>query len=117
MYFTESVSILIAGIFSSSMANCFMGIPPLFESVVDSVLIGVDEATPGNELFYYRLDSLLLDIVKKPQIKQPIALHQSEHRRFFTFHCASATGSLKPAPAWQTPSLPYFCGLPLMPSD
>ena len=94
-----------------------MGTTPFLEPFVDIVLIGVYEATPGNELFYYRPDSLLLDIVEEPQGKQPIALHQSEDGRFFTFHCASATSSLETAPARQTPSLPYFCGLPLMPSD
>ena len=65
MYLTEVVSILIAGIFSGCMSNCFMFITPFFDPVVDIVLIGVDKATLGNGLFYDRPDSLLLDIVKE----------------------------------------------------
>ena len=48
MDFTEAIPIIISGIFSLGMADMFVLIPPCFESVVDALFIGINQALGFN---------------------------------------------------------------------
>ncbi len=62
MNLVKTVSIFISGVFSRRMVDAFMPVSPLFQAVVNVILIRVDHASCGNGLRDDGLDGLLLNI-------------------------------------------------------
>ena len=57
VYFMETIAILIACLFTPAMAHRAVGVPPLRQACVDSVLIGEHGGPRSDHFFYQKLDS------------------------------------------------------------
>jgi len=58
----KAIAILITGIFSLAMINGVMVLPPLLQSVIDRVFVGIKRTTLGDHAGDNGLDRFLLNI-------------------------------------------------------
>ena len=73
----EAVAILVARVFTPSVANRVVPIAPGRQAGVDVVLVGVDAGTFGDGVLNDRLDHLLLHIGQHANDDLPTALDQA----------------------------------------
>lgn len=116
MDFTQTVSILIASIFTRPMTHSFVGIAPLRQGIVDGVFIGIDLGARCNDCFDEWLNSRLLDIGKHPNHNRPTPLNHAENWRFFFFKRAPPPNPFEPIASSVAPFFVTASGLLLCPA-
>jgi len=89
MNFMKAISIFIARIFTSRMIHAFVLVAPLFQTIIDIVFVGVNQAARLNDFGHHRLNGDLLNIRQHPNDNFTTALDHAQNRRFF--FCQSAT--------------------------
>ena len=83
----------------SSLIQCHWAIPPLFQSAVDSILIGVHQCAGfycGSDKWF---DGGLLNISQHMDHNLTTTLNHTKDGRLLFFQSPSATGSSQPVPS------------------
>ena len=101
----ETVTVLIAGVFPSAVADRPVVKPPLGQAVVDILFIGIHPRLRGDEPLDQRLEGGLLDVLQHPDHYSAAPLDHPEYRWFFVRQGAAPACALQPTP---TPSAAFF---------
>src|SRR4051794_14436221 len=83
MDFAKAISIVITGKFSLAVIDGMMVIPPLLQSVINVVFIGIDGAAFDNHMLNNGLNGWLLNILQHVNDYLTAPLHETEHRWLF----------------------------------
>jgi len=94
MHFMEAITILIARIFATTVANGFVPVSPFFKARIDVVLIGVHQRAYSNACLDQRLNRFLLDVRKHSDDDLAASLNHAKHRWLFFFQRTAPTCAL-----------------------
>ena len=98
------------------MVDVFMPVSPLFQAVVNVVLIRVDHASCGNGLSDDGVDRLLLNIGEHFDENFAIALEKTQNWRFFLSQSASSTSAAQFSPPSLASQASNHFGMTFVPS-
>lgn len=101
----ETVTVLIAGVFPSAVADRPVVKTPLGQAMVNVVLVGIDPTPRRDEPLDERPDGDLLDVLQHPDHHGAAPLDHPEDRGFFVLQGAAPARALQPAP---TPPAAFF---------
>ena len=90
MDFMEAIAIGIARIFALGVIDSFMAVTPLRQTIVDIILIGVDQTAELDRLCDDGLDGRLLNIGKHLDGDVPLALNHAEDGWLFLVQRAAS---------------------------
>src|SRR3954471_22042565 len=111
----EAVAVLVAGVFAPPVANGLVLVTPGRQSIVDAILVGVDERALGDDGINDRLDRGLLHIGQHPQHHLSATLDQAQDRWLVLLQRAAARRACQSATAAEPPLLATAAGWPLWP--
>lgn len=117
MDFTETIAVLISGIFSLTMANSLVVIAPVSEMIVNAVLICIHQGFWSYNRSQKRFNGFLFNVGKHENGDIPRSLNNSENRRFFLFKSSSPRSTLERCAPWCTPFLTNFFRMSFMPGN
>src|SRR5579859_1346386 len=117
MHFMKTIAILIACIFARRMIDRLVLVAPSFQSRIDVVLIGKNQASLLDGLFEEWLDCVLLNIRKHVQHDLSVALDHAQDRRFFPCQRAPSGLTLQTSAATWTPQLSHDFGMAFVTGD
>src|SRR5689334_6494569 len=100
----ESVAVLVVGIFTSTMTDCFVAVAEIRKPGVDAILVSIDVRAFGDRLLDDRVDGCLLDIGQHPDHHLAAALDHAEDRRLFLLQGAAPAAALQSV----APAFPSF---------
>src|SRR4028119_1354710 len=86
---TKPVSVIITRIFTSPMTNIFVFIAPLWQWIVDGILVGVNLSAECNSCLDERFNGYLFNIAKHPNHHFPTPLNHAKNRWLFLFERTS----------------------------
>jgi len=98
----KAIPILVSGILTRAMADAFVQIAPLSQSVVDGVLVGVHPAIGSNGCFDDGLNGGALHVLQQANNDLSAPLYHPKDRRFFGLECPSTPKSLEFTPTART---------------
>src|SRR3954467_14185162 len=110
----EPITVLVPGVFASTMADGFVTVAETREPGVDAILVGIDVRALGDGFLDDRMDGCLLDIGQHPDHDLAAALNHAEDRRLLFLQGAATTAALQsvaPAFAPLGPELTKCAGL------
>jgi hypothetical protein len=113
VHFIHAIAVVIAGIFTTDMADALMRLIPLVHTAIDVVRIRVHTRARGNRRLDARLDRHVLDVFQHPKGHITATLNYPNNRRLLGGKRASSPLALEPSAS------PFFVtalGLPLWPA-
>jgi len=90
MDFAETVSVFVSGILAGCVTDRLVFVAPLRESVVDDILIGINQRARFNHRTQDRFDGLALDIREHEDGYIPGSLNDSQNRRLLFLESAAS---------------------------
>lgn len=112
VHLAEAVAIVVPGVFAAAMTDRLVTLAPGFQTRVDIVLVGVDQAITRYGRLDDRPDGRLLHIGQHVHDHLAAALDQAEERRLFLFQRAAAGRAFKPTAPSGPPFLVTATGFP-----
>src|SRR4051794_24635703 len=116
VHLAEAVAVLVAGVFTLSVADALVLVAPDGQAGVDAILVGMDERALGYRGLDDRLDRGLLHVGQQVQDHLTSALDQAKDRRLVLLPRASARRTGQPPAASKPPLLATAAGWPLCPA-
>jgi hypothetical protein len=113
----KAISVLIACVFSGRVIDCLVNIAPGFQTPIDVVFIGKNQAPNLNGLLENGRYGFLLDIGKHVEDHLPAPLDHAQDRRFFRCSCSTPTLAFQPSAASFTAQLRHDFRVAFMPCD
>jgi len=117
MHFMETIAILIRSVFSGRVINCLVNIAPFFQTCVNVVFIGENQAPDLNGLLENGRDGLLLDIGEHVEDDLPATLYDAQDRWLFAFQCPTSRFPFESPAASFAPQLRHHFGMTLVTRD
>jgi hypothetical protein len=93
----EPITVLVPGVFASTMTDGLVLVAPHRQASVNAVLVGVDHRAFDDHSLNDRLDRFLLHIGQHAENDLAIALDQAQDRRLFLLQRATAARSFEPS--------------------
>ena len=84
MHFMKAIAVVVSGVFPSPVTYCLMLVPPLLQTGIDIVLVGIHTGSWGNRGADQGLDRHLLYVFTHPNHHRTTALDHSADRRCLT---------------------------------
>src|SRR4030095_3511938 len=116
MHFIHTITVIIAGIFTTAMADALMLVTPLVQTAIDVVLICVHTCARCNCRSDQRLARHLLDVFQPPDEIIAATLDHPENRRLPGGKRAPSPLALEPSAPSAPPFFATSSGLPLWPA-
>lgn len=92
----ETVTVLIAGVFPSAVADRPVVKTPLGQAMVNVILVGIHPAPRGDEPLDEGSDGGLLDVLQHPDHHRAAPLDHPEDRGFFVLQGSTALRAENP---------------------
>src|SRR3954467_6908774 len=113
----EPITVLVPGVFASTMADGFVTVAETRKPGVDAILVSIDVRAFGDSLLDDRMDGRLLDIGQHPDHDLAAALNHAEDRRLFLLKGAAPAAALQSVAPAVAPLGPHRLGIALVPGD
>src|SRR5450432_3711971 len=103
MDLAESITVLVAGELPGRMTDRSMAVPPLGQSSIDVIFIGVHNSTYGDRGANQGSDRDLFHVLQHPNHHRPGALNHSKDRRLFLRQRPTPALPPQPSPSGRPP--------------